>query len=179
MQNYNITVAGFGGQGVLFTGTLLANIGMIMGKEASWLPSYGPEMRSGSCNCGIVISDAKIGSPVVFNPNLLVVLSPPALAKFEPRMEKGGLMFYESTLIPTKPTRSDVTLIDIPAARLANEAGLDGYANALIVGHVMKKTGICDMDIGKRAIEKTISERRAADIDKNIKAMEIGFGYLR
>ena len=177
MQNYNITVAGFGGQGVLFTGTLLANIGMMIGKEASWLPSYGPEMRSGSCNCGIVISDAKIGSPVVFSPNLLIVFSPPALAKFEARLEKGGLLFYDSTLIPEKPTRTDVTIVDIPAARLANEAGLDGFANALVVGHVMKKTGICDMSTGQRAIRGTVSERRAADVDKNIKAMEIGFGY--
>jgi len=177
MQKYNITVAGFGGQGVLFTGTLLANIGLMLGKEASWLPSYGPEMRSGSCNCGIVISDDKIGSPVVFNPNVLVVFSPPALAKFESRVEKGGLLFYESTLIPTKPARTDVTLIDIPAARLAIDAGLDGFGNAIIVGHVMKKTGICDLATGKRAIEATVSERRAADIDKNIKAMEIGFNY--
>jgi len=177
MLKYNITVAGFGGQGVLFTGTLLANIGLILGKEASWLPSYGPEMRSGSCNCGIVISDDKIGSPVVFNPNLLVVFSPPALAKFESRMEKGGLLFYDSTMIPVKPARADVTVIDIPAARLANEADLNRYANAIIVGHVMKKTGICDLAIGKRAIEVTVSERRAADIDKNIKAMEIGFNY--
>ena len=177
MQKYNITVAGFGGQGVLFTGTLLANIGLMLGKEASWLPSYGPEMRSGSCNCGIVISDDKIGSPVVFNPNVLVVFSPPALAKFESRLENGGILFYESTLIPTKPTRSDVTLIDIPAARLAIDAGLDGFGNAIIVGHVMKKTGICDLAIGESAIKATVSERRAADIDKNIKAMEIGFGY--
>ena len=126
MKDLNILFAGFGGQGVLFSGKVIAYAGMMEGKEISWLPSYGPEMRGGTANCSVCISDNKIGSPLVTNPDILVAMNLPSLDKFEKDVVPGGMIILDSTLINRKVERDDVNVIYLPASKLSEDAGDSG-----------------------------------------------------
>ncbi len=166
--------AGFGGQGVLFAGKVVAYAGLIDGRELSWLPSYGPEMRGGTANCSICLSDEPIGSPLVTNPNVLIAMNRPSLDKFVNDVEPGGVILLDSSLIDVKVERDDVTTYYVPASKLAEENGLKGLANIILVGKLFKEVGFCSAETLDQALQKCIPARKASMLDFNRKAIEIG-----
>ena len=167
----NILLAGFGGQGILFAGKALAKMAMDSELQVSWLPSYGPEMRGGAANCSVIISDEEIGSPVVVNPDL------PSYDKFEPNVTAGGRVIYDSTLIPAPAMREGIEHDAIPATGMAAENGLEGMANVIILGHLLKLTGLFDYDKFLDHMIAGIPASKAALVEKNKKALELGYNY--
>lgn len=174
MKDLNIVFAGFGGQGILFAGKVVAYAGLIDGHEISWLPSYGPEMRGGTANCSICLSDIPIGSPLVTNPNVLIAMNVPSLDKFINEVEPGGIVIVDSALISKKVERTDLTVCYVPASKLAEENGLNGLANMILVGKLFKETGFCSEETLDKSMAKCIPPRKAAMIEMNKKAVSIG-----
>ena len=172
-----ILIAGFGGQGILFAGKVLAYKGLVEGKQLSWLPSYGPEMRGVTANCNVIISDDPVGSPIVDNPNVLIVMNLPSLDKYENAAEKGSKIFVDSTLIGRKVERDDVDVYYIPATKMAQEAGIPTLANMIMLGKVIKETGVVSFDGMEAALKKVVSARKANLIDVNLKAIKAGYDY--
>ena len=173
----NILLAGFGGQGILFAGKVIAYSGLTQGKEVSWLPSYGPEMRGGTANCGVCISDEPIGSPLIINPNIFVAMNLPSLDKFIDDVEPGGAVEIDSTLINKKVERQDVKVSYIPATQLAVDNQLEGLANIIIIGKLLKETGFSTFQAVEAAIQKCVPPRKAHLIDANLRAIQIGMDY--
>ena len=138
-MNKQILIAGFGGQGILFSGKFLAYEGLIDGKEVSWLPSYGPEIRGGTANCSIIISDTKIGSPIVDTPDVLIAMNAPSFDKYINEIVPGGQVFVDSSLISKKSERTDIEAYYIPATKLASDNGMSTLANMIIVGKILKE----------------------------------------
>ena len=174
MTSADILMAGFGGQGVLLTGKLLAHAAMSLGKEVSWLPSYGPEMRGGTCNVTVCISDNPIGSPYVTKPNMLIAMNQPSLEKFGPNVEPGGLIVVNSTLIPISIDRADCQVVYIEATKMATEAGTPRAANIVMLGVMVGATRIIEKETALSAIEKEFS-RKAKFIPINERAFESGY----
>ncbi len=174
MRENQIVIAGFGGQGLLFSGKVLAYAGMMEGRYLSWLPSYGPEMRGGTASCGVILSDTPVGSPIVSNPDVLVAMNLPSLGKYEDAVVSGGVIFVDSTLIERKVKRNDVTVHYIPATRLAGENGMPTLANMIIVGKILNELGGYSEETVNAALAKVISAKRADMLDINKKAMQIG-----
>lgn len=172
MEN-QIIIAGFGGQGVLLIGKMLAYAGMMEGKEVSWLPSYGPEMRGGTANCTVVISDEPVGSPVIKSPNILIVLNRPSLDKFEPFVKKDGLLIINSSLIDKKAERNDIEVLYVPANDLALKCGSPKAANMVALGALIGKTNLLKVESIKETIKDTFSEKEKL-INLNLKAFEEG-----
>ena len=177
MKTTNLLIAGFGGQGVLFAGKFLAYKGLLEGKQLSWLPSYGPEMRGGTANCSVIISDEPVGSPIVSNPDVLMAMNLPSLDKYEGETVKGGTILVDSTLIERKVAREDVTAFYIPATRMAKEAGFPTLANMIMIGKLIKETGMVSYDGIKDALSKVVSAKHADLLDINLKAIEMGYNY--
>ena len=177
MAAAKILIAGFGGQGILFSGKALAYTGLYANKEVSWLPSYGPEMRGGTANCSVILSDTPIGSPIVSNPDVLIAMNLPSLEKYFNETEKGGYIIYDSSLISSTQNREDVSIFPIPATKLASDNGLDGLANIIIIGKVIKETNILTLQEVKDSLVKMIPAKRQAMLDKNIQAIELGYNY--
>lgn len=172
-----ILLSGFGGQGILFAGKFLAYDGLIEEREVSWLPSYGPEMRGGTCNCSVIFSDKKIGSPIVSNPDILIAMNLPSLDKFESAAVSGAKIFVDSSLIDRKVGRDDVEAYYIPATRIASDENLSGLANMIMIGHMIKKTGIMTFENVERAMKKLVPAKKQNLIELNIKAVELGYNY--
>ena len=166
--------AGFGGQGVLFAGKVVAYAGLIEGRELSWLPSYGPEMRGGTANCSVCLSDEAIGSPLVTTPNVFVAMNRPSLDKFVNDVEPGGVILLDSSLIDVKVERDDVTTYYVPASKLAEENGLKGLANIILIGKLFKEVGFCAEETLDKALQKCIPARKADMLGFNRKAIELG-----
>lgn len=137
-----IIIAGSGGQGILFLGRTLTAAAMTDGKEVTWFPSYGAEMRGGTANCTVIISDDMIGSPVVMTPDILIVMNRASLERFLPRLKKNGMLFYDSSLITEKICRSGVIAVAIPATEIAGSTGNMKSANMVMLGAVLAKTGL-------------------------------------
>ena len=169
--------AGFGGQGLLFSGKVLAYKGLIEDKNVSWLPSYGPEMRGGTASCGVTVSDQAIGAPIVLEPDVLVAMNLPSLDKYEPKVEPGGYIFVDSTLIERKVQRDDVKVYYVPATRLASDIGASTLANMILVGKLLQELGDYNEETVEAALKKCISARHADLLDLNRKAMETGRDY--
>lgn len=172
-----ILIAGFGGQGVLFTGKFLAYKGLVEDREVSWLPSYGPEMRGGTCNCSVILSDGAIGSPIVTNPDVLIVMNLPSLDKYEDMVVPGGKIFYDSSLINREVKRTDVESYSIPATKLASDAGIPTLANMILLGKVMKDCPEISMDNLEAVLKKVVSAKRQELLEANRKAIETGYQY--
>ena len=177
MADHQIVIAGFGGQGLLFSGKVLAYAGLIEGKELSWLPSYGPEMRGGTCNCNVILSDTPVGSPIVQHPNILIVMNAPSLDKYEADVMPGGKIFVDSTMISRKVTRDDVDVYYIPATQMAKDMGLDGLANMILLGAIVDKTGCIQDESIAAALHKVIPARKANLFDSNMQAIKAGKDY--
>ncbi len=174
MATTQFLFAGFGGQGILFSGKFLAYKGLTENKQVSWLPSYGPEMRGGTASCSVIISDTPVGSPIVSKPDVLVAMNLPSLDKYEDSVVPGGMIFVDSTLIERKVKRDDVTVYYIPATGLANENNMPTLANMIIVGKVMAELGEFN-EVGiNAALGKVISARHADMLDFNLKALTLG-----
>ncbi|GHV09377.1 2-oxoglutarate ferredoxin oxidoreductase subunit gamma [Clostridia bacterium] len=170
----SILLAGFGGQGILFAGKFLAYLGLLGDKQVSWLPSYGPEMRGGTANCGVIISDTPVGSPIVLEPDTLIVMNPPSYDKFEPAAVKNAHVFVDSALITRTATRDDVRTAYIPATRLAEERGLKGLANMIMVGKLVGTLDLCTEEEARAAMAKTVPARKAELLEKNLEALRLG-----
>ena len=177
MAYTQILIAGFGGQGILFAGKFLAYKGLLEGKEISWLPSYGPEMRGGTANCSVIISDTPVGSPIVSNPDLLVVMNLPSLDKYENAAVPGSKIFVDSALIDRKVQREDVDVFYIPATKLASDAGIPTLANMIMLGKMIRQTSVVSFDDIKSALEKVVSAKHADMLSYNLKALETGYNY--
>ncbi len=173
-MNYNILLAGFGGQGVLFAGKLLAYCALISEKEISWLPSYGPEMRGGTCNCSVCISDEPIGSPLVTEPNVFVALNQPSFDKFIGKVKEGGKAFVDSTLVETKCDRTDIECFYVPATQLEADNDLPKGSNIILLGKVLQETGMFTDEVIRKALEKIVPPAKAFLIDNNLRAIGIG-----
>lgn len=169
-----VLFAGFGGQGILFAGKLVAYAGLIEGRELSWLPSYGPEMRGGTANCSVCLSDEPIGSPLVLEPDALIAMNQPSLDKFIADVTPGGVVIVDSGMVPNVPERADVTIFRVPATQLAEEAGLKGLGNVILVGKLHQETSFCDRETLDQAIRKSVSAKRQNLVEANMKAIEIG-----
>ncbi len=177
MATTKILIAGFGGQGILFTGKAMAYTGLKCGMEVSWLPSYGPEMRGGTANCSVTLSDTPIGSPIVDKPDLLIAMNLPSLEKYFFETEPNGTIVYDSSLIDNKLNRDDVKIYAIPATKLASDNALDGLANMIILGKVIKETGILTLEQVESSLAKMIPAKKADMLDKNVRAIKIGFDF--
>lgn len=173
-KNWNFVFAGFGGQGILFTGKVVAYTGMVDNLEVSWLPSYGPEMRGGTANCSVCLSDTPIGSPLVLSPDALVVMNAPSYDKFIGMVEPGGTVVIDSTLIDRPMTRTDITAVYLPATRLAKEAGMAKLANLIMLGALYKATGFTELASLRKAVEKCVPPSKPELVELNMKAIEIG-----
>ena len=172
-----VLFAGFGGQGILFSGKFLAYEGLLEDRQVSWLPSYGPEMRGGTASCSVILSDTPIGSPIITDPNILIAMNLPSYDKYEPTVEKGGKVFVDSALVSRKASRDDVDTYYIPATRLASENGMPTLANMIILGKVIKETGVIPFENVERTLKKVISAKRADMLDINMKALKMGYDY--
>ena len=173
-MTHSFLIAGFGGQGLLFAGKFLVNKCMLEGKEVSWLPSYGPEMRGGTANCSVIISDDPVGSPIVDHPDVLMVMNLPSLDKYENAVQSGGMIFVDSSLIERKVERTDVKTFYIPATRMAAEGGITTLANMIITGKILKELGqFNDADV-EAALHKVVSAKHPEMYDVNLKALKLG-----
>lgn len=171
--------SGFGGQGVLSMGKLLAYAAMKEGKEISWMPSYGPEMRGGTANCIVNVSDEPISSPVVTSYDVVVVLNQPSLSKFEPRVKKGGVLIWESSTIKQGPTRDDIDIYAIPAIdKASNELKNVKVMNMLVLGSLVKIMNIVKKDSLLIALKETLPARYHKLIPLNEKAIEMGMSLV-
>ena len=172
-----ILIAGFGGQGILFAGKLLAYDALLKNQEVSWLPSYGPEMRGGTANCCVIVGDEPIGSPIITNPDILIVMNAPSFDKYEDTVKPGGKIFLDSSLIQRKVKRTDVEAYYIPATKLASENKLNKLANIIMVGCLMKNTGLLSFENAQAAMQKVVPAKKAELLELNMKAIQIGYEY--
>jgi len=166
--------AGFGGQGVMLAGKLLAEVGMSLGKEVVWLPSYGPEMRGGTANCTVIIADEPIASPIVSNPRDTVVMNRPSLERFCPDQCPGGFVVVNTSLITVRPERKDVVLVEVPANQIAIDAGTGKAANMVMLGAYVGATGLVPFDAVVEMVRHEF-QRKAKLIPTNVKCLEAGF----
>ncbi len=176
-KNQQILIAGFGGQGVLFAGKCIAYKGLLEGRQVSWLPSYGPEMRGGTANCSVILSDDPVGSPIVSAPNVLTVMNLPSLDKYESAAAVGAKVFVDSSLIERKVQRSDVEAFYVPATKMAADAGIPTLANMILVGKMIRETQMVRYDDFVEALKKVVSAKKANLMDANLKAIEAGYNY--
>ena len=177
MKTTQILIAGFGGQGVLFAGKFLAYKGLVQDKQVSWLPSYGPEMRGGTANCSVILSDTPVGSPIITNPDMLVAMNLPSLQKFMNSVVPGGHIFIDSTLITAKVDRTDVQVHYVPATQMAKDAGFSTLANMILAGKVLKETDGISFEGNRETLESFIPAKKANLIDINCKALQAGYDY--
>ena len=177
MATVQILIAGFGGQGVLFAGKCLAYKGLLEGKQVSWLPSYGPEMRGGTANCSVILSDTPVGSPIVSTPDVLTVMNLPSLEKYENAAAKGGKIFVDSSMIERKVARNDVETFYVPATKMAVDLGLNKLANMILVGKMIKETNMVRYDDFAEGLKKVVSAKHAELLDANLAAVKAGYDY--
>jgi 2-oxoglutarate ferredoxin oxidoreductase subunit gamma len=170
----SIIISGFGGQGTLFAGLALAYGAMDAGRRVTWYPSYGPEMRGGTAGATVIISDEEIGSPVVLHPDAAIVLNIPSMHKYEPLMKAGGVLVYNSSLIPHTPQRSDVRFVAVPANEIAVQIGNVRVANLVAVGALAAATGILPVDGLVDAVGHHMPENRRAFVEPNQEALRRG-----
>lgn len=174
MKTTQFLFSGFGGQGILFAGKFLAYKGLIEGKQVSWLPSYGPEMRGGTASCSVIVSDEAVGSPIVSKPDVLIAMNLPSLDRFEGAVAPGGIIFADSTLIERKVTRTDVKAVYVPATKLASDNGFPTLANMILLGKILSELGEFDPADVEVALTKVIPAKHADMKEINLKALRLG-----
>ena len=166
--------AGFGGQGMLLIGKFLAMACMLDGKHVSWLPSYGPEMRGGTANCSVIVSDDPVASPLVDMADVVVAMNRPSLDKFEPHVKPGGILVINSSIIDPKAERDDITVVYCDANRIAEEVGNPKGANVAILGAMLAKAPVTSDESMSEAIRIELGERKAKFLPGNMKALQAG-----
>jgi len=170
-----ILLAGSGGQGLLFAGKFLSYAGLLEGREVSWFPSYGPAARGGSSNCSVIISDEPIGSPIVAHPEVLIAMNLPSYLKYMPGVQPGGLLIADSSMIAEKHTRTDIRIVEVPATQMAYDEDLQGLANVILMGRLLKEVHVCAPETVNLAMEKCVPPSKAAMLAQNLKAFALGF----
>ena len=169
-----ILIAGFGGQGVLFAGKFLTVMGMLQGKQVSWLPSYGPEMRGGTANCSVVIGDEPVSSPIVNEPDILLAMNLPSLDKYEGAVAENGWIYVNSSLADRRIGRADVGGVYLPATELAAENELDGLANMILIGGMLAGRAACDEALIQETLKHLVSDKHPELFDRNLQALRLG-----
>jgi 2-oxoglutarate ferredoxin oxidoreductase subunit gamma len=177
MKTTQILIAGFGGQGILFAGKFLAYKGLTEGLQVSWLPSYGPEMRGGTANCNVILSDTPVGSPIITTPDVLIAMNLPSLQKYVDTVAPGGQIYVDSSLIDAKVERDDVQVFYIPATQMAKERNVATLANMILMGKVLKECDALSFDGCKNTLETFIPAKKANLIDANCQALQAGYDY--
>ena len=174
MASTNMIFAGFGGQGILFTGKIVAYAGLIDQREVSWLPSYGPEMRGGTANCSVCISDAPIGSPLVTEPDVLVAMNGPSFDKFIDTVVPGGKVIVDSTLVDKTTDRTDIEMFRVPSTQLSNDKDLKSLANMFLLGKLLKETGFASMETVEKSLKKCVPASKGHLLEPNMRAIRMG-----
>ena len=177
MKTTQILIAGFGGQGILFSGKFLAYKGLMEDLQVSWLPSYGPEMRGGTANCNVILSETPVGSPIITTPDVLVAMNLPSLQKYVDTVVPGGQIYGDSALIDAKVERTDVEVFYIPATQMAKDNGIASLANMIIVGHLLEHNSELGFDGVEAVVNKLVPPKKAALIELNMKALTLGKDY--
>ena len=173
-MTYECIMAGFGGQGLLFSGKVLAHAALLEDKELSWLPSYGPEMRGGTASCSVILSDEPVGSPIVSKPDILVAMNIPSIDRFEDSVVPGGVILYDSSLIERDVRRTDVSAHGVPATKMASDNGIPTLANMILGGKLLAILGEQGEEGIRAALAKVISAKHADMLDVNLKALQLG-----
>ena len=164
-------LSGFGGQGILFAGQVLANAGMLEGQHVSWLPSYGPEMRGGTASCTVIVADRPIGSPIVDRADVVIALNPPSMAKFERLLVPGGLLVLNDSLIEAEPGRDDIEVLRIPCSRIARDVGDERVISIVAVGGMLARRPI----VGADAVRTALAAKGSPEvIERNLRALQRG-----
>ena len=179
MKETSIIISGFGGQGTLFAGQLLAYAALDCDLHVTWIPSYGPEMRGGTANCTVIISQEEIGSPLVSNPDVVIAMNLPSVDKYEPLLEKDGYLFVNQSLVPRQVDRKDINTIYVPAQELAEEMGNVRISNMVMIGALLELIDILPFDKVKKALESHLPERHRKTLPMNYQAMEKGADHIR
>jgi len=173
--NPQLKISGFGGQGVLLLGLGVAQCGMLEGRKVSWMPSYGPEMRGGTAHCHVNVSEEEIGAPVISRPTVVVAMNQPSVEKFEHEMVQGGLLITNKSMVPEKPTRTDLEVFEVPASDIAAEMGNARLANMIMLGAYAGYTGIFSEETCIAALNSLIKKKALIDINK--KAIAAGYAF--
>ena len=171
MRHEDIIISGFGGQGALFAGQLLAYAGLADGLHVSWIPSYGPEMRGGTANCTVIVSEEEIGAPIIRHPSAAIVLNLPSMDKYEPLVKPGGVLVVNTTLVPRASERTDIRVVALPASDIATELGNVRMANLVALGALLKATGIVNVEAVMAQLELHLSERQRKWLEPNKAAL--------
>ena len=177
MKTTQILIAGFGGQGILFSGKFLAYKGLIEDVQVSWLPSYGPEMRGGTANCNVILSDTPVGSPIITVPDVLIAMNTPSLQKYVNTVAPGGQIYIDSSLIDVKVERTDVEVFYIPATQMAKDEGIGTLANMIIIGHLLENHPELSFDGTAEVVEKLVPAKKAQLKELNMKALNLGKNF--
>ena len=172
-----IILAGFGGQGILSMGKFIAMAGLEEGKNVSWLPSYGPEMRGGTANCNVIVAEEEVGSPIVNKATTIIVMNQPSLEKFEKFLVPGGVVILDKSLVPVMPEREDVEVYAIPATEMAYEMGNATFAGIILLGKLIEVTGVVSRESFEKALYKILPPRKHSMIPDEMKALETGAQY--
>ncbi len=171
MTTHKLVIAGFGGQGVMLIGQMIAYAGMLEGKEVTWMPSYGPEMRGGTANCSVIVSDKRISSPIVTEATAVVAMNLPSLTKFESMIKTGGQLFVNTSLIKEQPSRNDVEIYNIDANEIAVRLHHDKVSNMVILGAIVNKTGMVKLESIEKVMEKLFTGKKAKLLPLNKEAL--------
>ena len=177
MAAKRMLIAGFGGQGILFSGKFLAYKGLMDELQVSWLPSYGPEMRGGTANCNVILSDDPVGSPIITTPDVLIAMNLPSLQKCVNSVAAGGQIYVDSSLIDAKVERDDVEVFYVPATQMAKDEGIATLANMIIVGNLLENNPELTFDGVAEVVEKLVPPKKAALKELNMKALSLGKNY--
>ena len=177
MKTTQILIAGFGGQGILFAGKFLAYKGLTEDLQVSWLPSYGPEMRGGTANCNVILSDTPVGSPIITSPDVLIAMNLPSLQKYVDTVVPGGQIYVDSALIDIKVERTDVEVFYIPATQMAKDNGIASLANMIIIGHLLQNHPELSFAGTDAVVQKLVPAKKAALVELNMKALLLGKEY--
>ena len=169
-----IIISGFGGQGALFAGQLLAYAAMDEGHHVTWIPSYGPEMRGGTAHCTVIISDDELGSPLVRRPAAVIAMNLPSLDKYEPLVAPGGVLVVNSSLVTRHPARTDIRVVEVPANTMAEELGSNRLANLVLTGALLAATGALPLEAVERALAAHLPERHRSLLEANYQALRRG-----
>ena len=172
-----VIIAGFGGQGVLFAGQLLAYTGMDEGKAVTWIPSYGPEMRGGTANCTVVVSEEEIGSPLVKNPTAVIAMNLPSLDKYEDLVAEGGVLVVNTSMVNREVKRKDITVVSIPGNEIAQEMGSERSLNMVMLGALLGNLDLLSLDAVEKALEVHLPKRHQKFLPANKEALRKGAAY--
>lgn len=173
-MHQEIVIAGFGGQGVLFAGQLLAYAAVAEGRHVTWIPSYGPEMRGGTAHCIVIISDEEIGSPLVSHPSAALVLNPPSMERYAPLIKPGGVLVLDSALVAERSGRDDIRELVLPAKEIAAELGFPQIANVVMIGALVTATGVARLETLDKVLEEHVGARHKKALEPNKMALRRG-----